>query len=315
MDQFRFSRGKSGRYFLEDTLTRKQISLRTHNQEEAERLLAAHCEAARQPLICLQIARTYMSAADPTMATRTWQTVMDYQVGAKQGSTQHRWEVACKDKAFNLIRKMKVVDTRAQHFWKVLNAGTVSTNTFLRRLHNFALDMNWLLAPIIPKRQWPTVRFGEKRAIMLDEHQRIGARETNTERKKFYELAWYLGASQSDLANLHVEDIDWPSRTVTFHRLKLRHRAVQPAQIRFGKEVEAMFLQLPRTGALFPYLCSVREADRAAEFRQRFRGLGISGVALHSYRYAWSVRLQDSPVIKCKNLITIIKAGFALRKK
>jgi len=51
-------------------------------------------------------------------------------------------------------------------------------------------------------------------------------------------------------------------------------------------------VQLPRMGPLFPYLRTVREADRATEFKQRCRGLGISGVTLHSYRYAWAERAK-----------------------
>jgi hypothetical protein len=50
--------------------------------------------------------------------------------------------------------------------------------------------------------------------------------------------------------------------------------------------------QLPKSGPLFPYLRGVRAADRATEFKQRCRGLRISGVALHSYRYAWAERAQ-----------------------
>jgi integrase len=34
----------------------------------------------------------------------------------------------------------------------------------------------------------------------------------------------------------------------------------------------------------------VRAGDRATEFKQRCDGLGISGVSLHSYRYAWAER-------------------------
>ncbi|MEI8196081.1 MAG: hypothetical protein WCI73_09250, partial [Phycisphaerae bacterium] len=48
----------------------------------------------------------------------------------------------------------------------------------------------------------------------------------------------------------------------------------------------------PGTGPLFPYLRGVREADRATEFRQRCCGLGIEGVTLHSYRYAWAERAK-----------------------
>ena len=38
------------------------------------------------------------------------------------------------------------------------------------------------------------------------------------------------------------------------------------------------------------HLGTVRAGDRATEFKQRCDGLGISGVSLHSYRYAWAER-------------------------
>jgi len=69
---------------------------------------------------------------------------------------------------------------------KVLQSDTVSTNVFLRRLHNFCVDMNWLPWPLIPKRQWPAVRFKDKRVITLEEHQKIIAAEVNPERKALY---------------------------------------------------------------------------------------------------------------------------------
>ena len=168
---------------------------------------------------------------------------------------------------------------------KVLRIGTVSTNVYLRRLYNFCVDMNWLPWPIVPKRQWPIVRFQEKRAITWEEHCRIVEREKNPERKAFYQLAWHLGASQSDLAHLHAEDVDWPNRVISFFRMKTRWRSLQPPQIRFGKEVEAILAALPKLGELFPSLANVRPGDRATEFKQRCDGLGIRGISLHSYRY------------------------------
>ena len=77
---------------------------------------------------------------------------------------------------------------------KVLRRGTVSTNVYLRRLHNFCTDMNWLPWTLIPKRQRPAAEHGEKRGITLAEHLAIVARENNSERKAFYKLAWYLDA-------------------------------------------------------------------------------------------------------------------------
>ena len=38
----------------------------------------------------------------------------------------------------------------------------------------------------------------------------------------------------------------------------------------------------------------LREADRATEFRQRCGGLGIKGITLHSYRYAWAERSANN---------------------
>lgn len=49
----------------------------------------------------------------------------------------------------------------------VLNAGTVSTNVDLRKLHNFALDMDWLPKAVIPKRQWPEIRYKETKEQSL----------------------------------------------------------------------------------------------------------------------------------------------------
>lgn len=60
----------------------------------------------------------------------------------------------------------------------------------------------------------------------------------------------------------------------------------------FGPDIEAILRRLNATGYLFPYLQSVRSGDRATEFKQRCEGLGIKGVTLHSYRYAWAERAK-----------------------
>ena len=71
-----------------------------------------------------------------------------------------------------MIRHLPVLETRPENFLRVLETGKVSTNVYLRHIHNFALDMTWLPWPVIPKRQWPEVEYKEKRAITLDEHRR-----------------------------------------------------------------------------------------------------------------------------------------------
>ena len=133
---------------------------------------------------------------------------------SKKGSTRERWERVSTDKALARLWDLVIIETRAEVLFQAMQDGTVSTNVYLRRIHNFCVDMNWLAWPIIPKRQWPAVRFKDKRAITWEEHCRIVEREKNPERKACYQLAWHLGASQSDIALLDASDIDWTKKVL-----------------------------------------------------------------------------------------------------
>jgi predicted ATPase len=163
----------------------------------ATRLLLALNEAGKQPAMNLGLARVYLKHSDPMVAQRTWQHVLDEIVKLKSGPTQYRWQTASRDKAFDLICSRLLIETQAEHLLEVLKKGTVSTNAYLRKTHNFALDMNWLPATVIPRRQWPAIHFKEKRAITLPEHQRIVAAEVNTERKTLYQLCWAAARATS----------------------------------------------------------------------------------------------------------------------
>jgi hypothetical protein len=137
--------------------------------------------------------------------------------------------VAIKDPNFDCIRNLRVAETRPEHFDKALADGKVSTNVYLRRIHNHALGMEWLLKSIIPRLQWPKPVFKDKRAITAEEHYRIieaetaasernqGSRNSDQphydKRRDFYELLWHTGAAQSDGACLRAEDINWTERT------------------------------------------------------------------------------------------------------
>jgi integrase len=279
---------RAGVFYCEDTTSRKQVSLRTKDEGEAETLLHARNESVRQPVLNLQIARTYLTATDPEIAARTWQAVMDEMTQDKKGPTLIRYQRAMADKAFDPIRDTPILETQSVQLLKAMRAGTVATNVFLRRIHNFAVGMGWLPWPILAKKQWPKVRFKEKRAITWEEHQAIIARELNPERRAFYECCWLTGGAQSDIASLTAEDIDWQSKVVSFNRKKTGTVSI----IRFGEELEAILRTLPRSGALFLRLKPMREAHRATEFRRCCRRLEITGITLHSYRYAWAERAK-----------------------
>ena len=285
-----YKRKNGGRYYIHDEVTGKQDSLHTSDRATAVRLFHSRQEAEQQPAVNLQIARAYLAASDPQIATRDWQFVMDELVKLKKDQTQHRWQTAIKDKAFDSIRHQPLLETRPEHFLRVLESKKVSTNVYLRRIHNFALDMTWLPWPVLAKKRWPAVEFKEKRGITLAEHLAIVAREHNPERKAFYKLAWHLGASQSDLAFLEAENVDWDNHVISYKRMKTDTVAI----MRFDEDMAEILRDLPGSGPLFPYLRTVRAGDRATEFKQRCDGLGIKGVSLHSYRYAWAERAKTA---------------------
>src|ERR1039457_7273418 len=211
---------RGGMFYCADKTTGKRTSLGTTSADKEQQIIEAKNNSVRQPRLNLQIAKAYLAGTDNGIATRTWQQAMESVTNTKQGANQHRWRTAARVSAFVPLLPRVIIETPGELLLKVLQTGTVSTNVFLRRLHNFCVDMNWLPWPLIPKRQWPAVRFKDKRAITFEEHQKIIAAEVNLERKTLYQLCWHLGASQGDIASLKGEDVDWTNNTVSFFRKK-----------------------------------------------------------------------------------------------
>jgi hypothetical protein len=135
---------KSGYYYWQDNDTGKQAMLGTSDKREAQPLLHAKNESYRTPAsaINLQIARAYLDAADPKLLTCTWQQVLEQIVSEKSGETRVRWVTAIHDKNFDALRRLPMLETRADHFLAVLADRKVSTTIYLRRIHNYALGMD-----------------------------------------------------------------------------------------------------------------------------------------------------------------------------
>src|SRR5436190_2930073 len=126
--RYHYFRRENGIYYSLDTLTNKRASLETTAIDQAQRLVNALNEACKQPAVNLQIAQVYLQHSDPDYAKRTWQHVMDEMGRNKSGSTKTRWDVAMKDKAFDLFRDLALIKTQGEHFFEALHRGTVSTN-------------------------------------------------------------------------------------------------------------------------------------------------------------------------------------------
>lgn len=151
-DKFILYRRANGIYYAEDKITHQQFSLRTRQREQARLLLTARNESARDAMVSREVGFAYLNGADPQARERDWQWVFDQILLGRSGDTLYRWTTATKDKALDLLRQLKLVDTRPEHFLLVMQRGTVSTNVYLRRIHNFALDMGWLPRVVIVRR-------------------------------------------------------------------------------------------------------------------------------------------------------------------
>jgi integrase len=281
---------RGGAYYCVDTQTGRRTSLSTNNEDAARQIVEARNQAQRQPEINLQIAKAYLAATDESFVKRTWHEVMAAFVKTKTGSNRTRSERAVMDKAFDSIRDMQLIETRSEHFLQVLEQGKISTNNYLRRFHNFAVDMGWLPWPVMPKRQWPAIHYKEKRAITREEHELILSREGNAEMQSFLWCCWYLGGSQSDVAHLKAEDVDWRNQVVSFFRSKTRKAQI----VRMGEMFAKILRALPQDGPLFPRLTAMDEKHRASLFQRACRRVKITGVSLHSYRYAWAERAKTA---------------------
>jgi len=279
---------RNGVYYSQDSATGQQKSLRTREEAEAQKLVNARNEAHQQPALNLHLARAYLAASDPAFVERTWQTVMDQLQARGKASSRERYEDVFKSPAFDPLRHKRLMETTADDFLAMFKTGKVSILNFLKRLHNFALNLGWIALPIIAPYLWPKYEPKDRRGITSDEHQTVLAAEKHAEWKLFLELLWETGAAQSDAANFKAEDIDRQTRTISYFRQKTGSLA----QFTISKTLERVLQQLPTTGPLFPKLSTLSESDRASRFRRRCHKAGVSGVTLHCYRYAWAERAK-----------------------
>ncbi|MDB6029916.1 MAG: hypothetical protein JWM16_254 [Verrucomicrobiales bacterium] len=155
----------------------------------------------RSPERNLALAKTYLSAHDPKMVTRTWSAVMEELATHGRESSQARCRCEMASKPYTLIRHKPVIQTTSEDSLAVLRAGGAATANYLRRLHNLALGLGWLAWPILAPKAWPKVRPKLKRAITDPEHKRSVAAEQNSERRHYYKILWHTGCAQTDGSN------------------------------------------------------------------------------------------------------------------
>ena len=83
---------------------------------------------------------------------------------------------------------------------------------------------NGIVQPVILRKAWPKIRYGRRRGITFEEHQKILAVTPREDYRLFFELLWETGGAQTDIASLTAEDIDWEKRRLFYERQKLASR-------------------------------------------------------------------------------------------
>jgi len=277
---------RNGVFYAQNNETGEQKTLRTSDKSEAKTLLSALNQTKQATAINLELGKVYLRAADPQLAIRTWEVAIDELSQHGKESSQKRCRRELSSPPFNLIKNKPMIETTAEDLKAVLKRGGAATNNYLRRLHNLALGNGWIFSNIIPPRQWEKPTKKPKRGITEEEHGRIIGAEANLERRNYYDVLWFIGSAQSDAALLTASSVNWEQRILSYRRMKTG----EWAHLEIGKSLEAVLKDLPREGFLFPKIATLSDSDRSAEFARRCRQLGIKGVTLHSYRYAWAER-------------------------
>jgi hypothetical protein len=153
-DKFRLYRRPNGTFYAEEYQTRHRESMQTKDEAEARRLIVAKNQAAIQPVFNLEMAKVYLKAHDPHFCERTWSVVSDAVQHTHEGSTKARWEKFIRSEPVQGVIGKKLIQTTSSDFLAVLNhaAAGISTNVFFRILHNRALDLGWIVQPVLQKR-------------------------------------------------------------------------------------------------------------------------------------------------------------------
>lgn len=278
-------------YYCEDRTTGQQKSLRTRDEAEAQRIIQAKNDSVKLPQMNLVMAKTYLSAQDPKMIIRTWADVLQRFCDRSNDNTRKRHERVARTKPMQFLKCKRLIETTADDFFEALKLGSTSTIAFLQTIHNDAIGMGWIPSPILPRKLWPKMKKKEKRAITEAEHISLMS-AVDDEWRLYFQLLWFIGAAQTDAANLTDANINWQSRVLKYDRQKLNGRSLPPACLVIGKGLEVILRQLPSTGPLFPNITKMDDRSRACFMWKLCKRVGIKGVSLHSYRYSWAERAK-----------------------
>lgn len=285
------------KWYLETIGTKKRKkrkSLGTESKEEAEKILNHLNFAKNESTLSLVIVKELLRTADSDLSLRTWQNVFEKLSNQGSDSTQERKKRAFRRGGrFESIREKLLIETSSEDFDGIIKFGEISTTNYLKQAQTYAVNRRWLLEPVLnPEEIHTPKRKREPRGVTWEEHQRIISHEENVERANYNRVLFLTGAAQTDAANFRREDFNSKTGILRYNRKKTG----RPCSLSIGEELRDLLEWLPNEGFLFPSIQSVGHRQRAQEFRRRTGILGIVGITLHSYRYAFAERAAEAGI-------------------
>ena len=228
-----------------------------------------------------------MNANTVTINTVTWDTLIStfIQTGCK--ATVERKLRELGNKRWDKLKQLPIAATNGCDFLALLNSGGTKTKVYLGTLQNLALEMGLLTHPVLPKRLWPKLPKRPVRAITEKEHRRLRSNLCTVRWRCFLDILWETGAAQTDAASLRIEELT--GGVIVYERCKTKVRAAQQISPELQRVLTGVAAGRTR-GYYLPAIQRMDSKDRATIFRRKCIALGISGVTLHSYRYAWAER-------------------------
>tara|TARA_R100001463_G_scaffold88792_1_gene143594 strand:- start:3235 stop:4062 length:828 start_codon:yes stop_codon:yes gene_type:complete len=219
--------------------------------------------------------------------TLTWDTLIATFMQTGCAATVERKLRELGNKRWDKLKTTPIGQTSGTDFLQLLKSGGTKTHVYLGTLQNLAIETGQLTHPVLPKRLWPKIIKSERRAITENEHRRLGSNLRTTRWRAFLEILWETGAAQTDAANFRIEELQ--EGIVTYKRCKTGVRAAQELSPNLQKLLASVAAGRTQ-GYFLPSIQRMDSKDRATIFRRKCRSLGIAGVTLHSYRYAWAER-------------------------
>lgn len=202
-------------------------------------------------------------------------------------STKQRKHNELKMPRWDRLKHLPITETSGSDFLNLLTTGGTQTKQYLGCIHKLALEMGIISHPILPRKMWPKCPRKSKRGITNAEHQRLLSNIRSWRWKLFLQILWETGAAQSDAAHFRIEKLR--GEVIEYHRMKTGSRAAQQLSPELRGLIQSATCSRKK-GFILPSLQRMNSKDRASIFRRACKRCSLSGISLHSYRYAWAER-------------------------